>query len=52
MKKQQITSLISVLEPQVNLISDYCLKKDKKKNCCDKISRKGRYCKKCPVLKG
>ena len=52
MKKQQVASLISLLEPQVNLVTDTCAKKEKKESCCDKISRKGSYCKKCPVLKG
>lgn len=53
MKKQPVASFISLLERQVNLVTDNnCSKKEKKSSCCDKISRKGRYCKKCPAIKG
>lgn len=51
MKQQDFQSFMSYLEPDANWAQLQCSKKGKKKNCCDKISRKGKYCKGCPQLK-
>ena len=50
MKKQQNTTLISFLEPNAERAQVHCLKKETKKNCCDKINRKGKFCRKCPLI--